>query len=144
MEFAMHGYRFTLPYQVRISDINYGGHLANSAVLDLFQEGRIAYLQNLGDYSEMDIGGGCGIILPEAHVFYRAEMFHSDALQIGVRATQLSRSSLTLEYRIERSGQVTADGTTVLVCFDYAKHKPRRLATAFRDRVLAFEDLKKD
>jgi hypothetical protein len=30
----MEGYRFTIPYSVRVADVNYGGHVANSAVLN--------------------------------------------------------------------------------------------------------------
>ena len=60
----MEGFKFTIPYRVRIADVNYGNHVANSAVLNFFQDARIAYLDNLGGYSELDLGGGCGIILP--------------------------------------------------------------------------------
>jgi acyl-CoA thioester hydrolase len=137
----MDGFEFVVPYKVRIADVNYGGHVANSAVLDFFQEARIAYLGNLGDYSELDIGGGCGIILPEAHVRYRAEMFHDDELLIGVRVRNLSRSSFKMEYCIERHGEITAEGETALVCFDYHKRKPRRLDADFRDKVLDFEKM---
>ena len=76
----MEGFKFTIPYKVRVVDVNYGGHVANSAVLNFFQDARIAYLQNLGGYSELDIGGQCGIILPEARVRYLAEMFLNDEL----------------------------------------------------------------
>ena len=133
----MDGFEFVVPYKVRIAEINYGGHVANSAVLDFFQEARIAYLDHLGGYSELNIGGGCGIILPEAHVRYRAEMFHGDELLIGVKACDLSRSSFKMEYRIERDGEITAEGETALVCFDYRKRKPRRLDADFREKILA-------
>lgn len=135
----MEGFKFTIPYRVRVVDVNYGGHVANSAVLNFFQDARIAYLQNLGGYSELNVGGGCGVILPEAHVRYRAEMFHDDALEIGVRVKHLSRSSFTMEYRIERNGALTAEGETALVCFDYRGKKPRRLDQLFREQVEAFE-----
>ena len=136
----MDGFNFTVPYRVRISDINYGGHVANSAVLNFFQDGRIAYLKNLGDYSELDIGGGCGVILPGANVKYRAEMFHDDELLIGVRVSALNRSSFTMEYRVERDGEVTAEGETSLVCFDYQNRKPRRLDKDFKNKISAFEN----
>ncbi len=45
----MEGFQFTTAYQVRISDINYGNHVANSAVLNFFQDARIRYLKQLGD-----------------------------------------------------------------------------------------------
>ncbi len=135
----MDEFNFTFPYRVRIADVNYGGHVANSAVLNFFQDARIAYLQNLGDYSELNIGGGCGVILPEAKIRYLAEMFHDDQLMIGVKVSSLSRSSFVMEYRIERNGEVTAEGETSLVCFDYQNRKPRRLDKEFKDKITAFE-----
>ncbi|MCF6238721.1 MAG: acyl-CoA thioesterase [Candidatus Marinimicrobia bacterium] len=135
----MEEFNFTIPYTVRIADVNYGGHVANSAVLNFFQDARIAYLKNLGDYSELDIGNQCGVIMPEAHLKYLAEMFHDDELVIGVRIGKLGRSSFTMIYQIERDGETTAEGETVLVCFDYDKRKPRRLHVEFRERVEVFE-----
>ena len=135
----MDGFNFIIPYTVRVVDVNYGAHVANSAVLNFFQDARIAYLKRLGDYSEMDIGKGCGIILPEAHVKYLAEMFLGDELVIGARITNVSRSSFTMCYRIERDGEATAEGETVLICFDYEKRKPRRLDAVFKEKVAAFE-----
>ena len=140
----MDNYRFSIPYTVRIADVNYGAHVANSAVLNFFQDARIAYLNNLGGYSELNVGGECGIILPEAHVRYLAEMFHGDVLQIGVKIAELKRSSFVMHYRIERDGVATAEGETTLVSFDYAARKPRRLDAEFRQKVEAFENLKSE
>lgn len=135
----MEGFNFTIPYVVRVADVNYGGHVANSAVLNFFQDARIAYLKNLGNYSELDIGNECGIILPEAHVKYLAEMFLGEELVIGARIKGVSRSSFTMEYCIEREGVVTAEGETVLICFNYERRKLRRLDVEFREKVEAFE-----
>lgn len=137
----MDNYRFTIPYIVRIADVNYGAHVANSAVLNFFQDARIAYLKNLGDYSEINVGRDCGIILPEAHVRYLAEMFHGDNLIIGARISELKRSSFIMQYRIERAGVATAEGETALVCFDYQARKLRRIDAAFRQKVEAFEGM---
>lgn len=134
----MDGYNFSIAYSVRVADVNYGGHVANSAVLNFFQDARIAYLQNLGGYSELDVGGQCGLILPEAHVRYHAEMFLGDELCIGVRVSKVGRSSFAMLYRIERKGELTAEGETALVCFDYQQRKPRRLDKQF---VLSIEAL---
>jgi YbgC/YbaW family acyl-CoA thioester hydrolase len=137
---SLKDFRFTMPYRVRIADINYGGHVSNAAVLSFFQDARIGYLGTLGAFSEMDIGG-CGLILPEAHVLYRAEMFLQDQLTIGVRVKELKNSSFIMDYRIERDGVLTAEGNTALVAFDYGKRRPCRLPSGFRDAVLSFEPL---
>lgn len=134
----MENFRFTMPYRVRIADINYGGHVSNAAVLSFFQDGRIGYLAAIGGFSEMDIGG-CGIILPEAHAQYRAEMFLNEDLVIGVRIESLKNSSFIMAYRIERAGVVTAEGTTALVAFDYQKRRPCRMPEVFRKAVEEFE-----
>ncbi len=133
-------FNFTTAYQVRISDINYGNHVANSAVLNFFQDARIRYLATIGDFTEFDISG-CGIILPEANVQYKAEMFLADELVIGVKISKLGRSSMTMEYQIERGDKVTACGSTALIAFNYQRRKPCRLPQLFKDAVIAFEGL---
>jgi YbgC/YbaW family acyl-CoA thioester hydrolase len=139
-EEILQDFRFTMPYRVRVADVNYGGHVSNAAVLSFFQDARIGYLAEVGAFSELDIGG-CGIILPEAHALYRAEMFLNNDLVIGVRVEQLKNSSFSMAYRIEREGVVTAEGTTALVAFDYRKRRPCRLPAVFREAIAAFEGM---
>jgi len=134
----MNEFDFVMPYTVRVADINYAGHVSNAVVLNYFQDARIGYLKRLGSFSELDIGG-CGIILPEAHVLYRAEMILGDRLEIGLRCVELRNSSFTLAYRIEREGELMVEGTTSLVAYDYQKRKPVRLPTAFRQAIESFE-----
>ena len=138
----MDGFSFQFSYRVGVADINYGGHVANSAVLNFFQDARIAYLANLGPYSEIDLGG-CGLIMPEAHVFFRKEMFLGDQLQIGVKSHNLKRSSWVMEYRIERAAELTAEGETQLLCFDYTTRKVCRFPAEFRLLLIDFEELEK-
>jgi acyl-CoA thioester hydrolase len=122
---------FIFSSRVGVADINYGGHVSNAAVLTFFQDARMAYLASLGPYTEMDVGG-CGLIMAEAHVYYRQEMFHGDSLRTGVRVAALKRSGFVLQYRIESRSGVTAEGTTPLVCYDYDKRKACRIPPAFR------------
>ena len=135
----MNNFIFHFPYRVGVADVNYGGHVSNAAVLNFFQDARIAFLASLGPYTEIDLGG-CGIIMPEAHVFYRQEMFLGDELTIAVRVEALKRSSFTLGYRVEREGELTAEGTTPLVCFDYEKRKPCRMPAQFNAALAACID----
>lgn len=133
----MDGFPYAFPYQVRVSDVNYGGHVANSAVLNIFQDARIALFASLGEYTELDLGG-CGIIMPEAHVYFRAEMFLRDQLLVGLRCAELKRSSFVLEYRIERDGMLTAEGNTPIVCFNYQLRKACRIPSPFRQQLANF------
>ena len=68
-------------------------------------------------------------------------MVQGEDLLIGVRVRELSRSSFKMEYRIERDGEITAEGETALVSFDYEKRKPRRLDADFKGRVMVAEGI---
>jgi YbgC/YbaW family acyl-CoA thioester hydrolase len=137
----MDDFRFILPYRVRIADINYGGHVSNAAVLSYFQDARIGYLAHIGPFSELAVGEGCGLIMPEAQVRYQAEMFLGDELEIGVRVSQMRQSALVMAYRITRGGKSTAEGTTALVVFDYQLRKARRIPQELRQAIEYFEGM---
>jgi YbgC/YbaW family acyl-CoA thioester hydrolase len=138
---TLEGFRFTMPYTVRVSDINYAGHVSNAAVLQYFQEARIAYLRQLGPFTELDIGEGCGIIMPEARVLYRAEMLLGEVLVLGARVEEVGSTSFRMGYRVERGAQVTAEGTTPIIAFDYAARRPRRVPQGLREALVRFENL---
>lgn len=133
----MSDYKFKIPYSVRISDINYGGHVSNAAVMNFFHDARIAYLGHFNS-SELDIGG-VGIILPEAHVRYHKEMFLGDDLQIGVQIDSMRKSSMIMSYQVLRDGEVTVEGSTNIVAFDYDRRKSVRIPNLFRQQVSDFE-----
>ncbi|MBI5018387.1 MAG: acyl-CoA thioesterase [Deltaproteobacteria bacterium] len=136
----MDNYRFYLPgYGVRAADINAGGHVSATAVLNYFHDARIAYLERLGAFSESDIGDGHGLILAETRVRHRAEMFLGDVLELGVRINQMRSRSFVMGYRVERAGTATAEGTISVVCFDYRQRRPAPVPAAFREAAERFE-----
>ncbi|PLX98519.1 MAG: thioesterase [Desulfuromonas sp.] len=134
----MPDFKFSIPYSVRIADINYGGHVSNAAVMNFFHDARIAYLDHF-ECSEMDIGG-VGVIMPEAHVRYHKEMFLGDRLQIGVRIDSMRKSSFLMLYQICRDEEICVEGSTNIVAFDYDKRKTSRIPAQFRRRTADFEE----
>lgn len=132
-------YSYCQSYTVSISDINYGGHVSNASVLNYFQEGRIGYLKQLGNFSEINIGSDTGMILAESNVKYLAEMFHGDRLDIHVKTTTLKRSSFIFEYQIFKKEVFTVSGHTQMVAFDYNKRKVTKIPDIFKKAIKEFE-----
>jgi acyl-CoA thioester hydrolase len=89
-------FRTELP--VRISDINYGGHLGNDAVLSIVHEARIRFLQTLG-YSELDIQG-LGILMTDAVIVYSSEGHYGDVVSIEVGVTEFQMTSCDFVFRL--------------------------------------------
>jgi 4-hydroxybenzoyl-CoA thioesterase len=123
---------FATEVALRVSDINYGGHLGNDAVLSLAQEARMRFLQSHG-WSEQDVSG-VGIIMTDAVVVYRSEAFHGDVLTIDVAVADLQQLGCDFLFRMvnKASRKEVARVKTGIVFFDYVSRKPSPVPPAFR------------
>ncbi len=76
-------------YQVGIGDINYGGHMGNDKALQVFHDARIIFLRKLG-YTELNMGDDVAVIIVEANVKYKREVFLHDVLETEVGVSKIS------------------------------------------------------
>jgi acyl-CoA thioester hydrolase len=128
-------FKFKTEIPLRITDINYGGHLGNDAVLSLVHEARLQYLTHLG-YTELDIGGAA-LIMADVGIAYRSEAFYGDTLQIEVAPGECTSHGFELLFRLtsKTSGKDVAHAKTGLVAFDYATRKVVELPGAFKSAL---------
>lgn len=116
-------FRTKLP--VRISDINYGGHLGNDIVLSVMHEARMRWLAQQG-YTEMQCGG-CGLIMADTAIQYKGEAFYGDELLIELGIANITSVAFDLYYRVTTlRGEVEVPvvyAKTGMVCFDYNERK---------------------
>ena len=127
---------FSMEVPVRITDINYGGHMGNDAILSSMHEARVRFLGANG-LTEGDVGG-CGLIMIDAVIVYRSQAFHGDTLRIDVAAADIGETSFDLYYRLanKKTGTEVARGKTGMAFYDYRAGKlvkaPERFKAAFR------------
>ncbi len=128
---------FTTDIRVRISDINYGGHLGNDAVLGIVQEARVQFLSSHG-FSEKD-AGGAGIIMVDAVVVYRSESFYGDILTVAVAVVDLTAAGCDFVFRLTNraTGKEVARAKTGIAFFDYRSHSVVPVPEAFRLAMIA-------
>lgn len=125
---------FSTEIPVRITDLNYGNHLGNDALLGLIHEARMQFLSRW-DYTEMDVDG-CGLIMADAAIVYKAQAYYGDRLTIRIHVLQTSRKSCDFFYRIEKhSSEVVALAKTAIVFFDYKQNKPVNIPQNFLNRI---------
>ena len=124
-------YPFSTELTVRITDINYGGHLGNSSVLGLMHEARVLFLKAFG-FSEMDVSG-FGTIMLDSVVIYKAQAFAGDMLLIEVAAGDFSRLGCDIFYRMTRkeTGEEVVLAKTGIAVFDYTGQKRVSPPSAF-------------
>lgn len=127
---------FVTEMPVRITDINYGRHLGNDALLSFIHEARVRFLASLG-LSELDVGD-CGLIMVDAVIVYKAQAVYGDILSIEVAARDFTPLGCDIAYRISnpKSGTEIARAKTGILCYDYSRRKvvkcPDKFLSAFK------------
>lgn len=123
---------FSTRIPVRITDINYGGHLGNDALLSLIHEVRMQFLRHYG-YSEKEMSG-VSVIMGDCAIMYKAEAYYGDVLLAEVSISDVNKYGFDVFYRFsnETTRKEIAVAKTGIVCFDYINRKvaylPEKLA----------------
>jgi acyl-CoA thioester hydrolase len=108
---------------VRITDLNYGGHVGNDTVLTLFHEARMQFLAHYG-VSEMNFGG-TSLIMRNVLIEFRKEIFYGDSIKVHVALSNFSKASFDLFYKMVKGNDemIVATGKTGMVCYNYELKK---------------------
>jgi acyl-CoA thioesterase FadM len=115
---------FATELDVRITDLNYGGHLGNDSMLSLIHEARHRFFVHHG-MREGDVAGA-RLVLADVAIVYRSEAFAGDRLRFEVGIGDVARVACDLCYRITRIGdqRLVAEAKTGLVFLDPASRRP--------------------
>ena len=126
---------FCTEIDVRITDINYGGHLGNDSTLSLIHEARTRFLAKYG-YREADIEG-VGIIMIDAVIIYKGEVFYGDRLRVEVAVDDISQTGCDFYYQLTKisTGKIVTQAKTSIVFFDYQAHKIAKTPKKFCEKI---------
>ena len=125
---------FKTSIPVRITDLNYGGHVGNDTILSLVHEARVQFLQHFG-YTEMQFAG-CSLIMSDAAIEFRSELFYGSKLAVHVAPGNPSRAGFDIFYKLVKENDiVVATAKTGMVCFDYGQRKVVSLPTEARTNI---------
>lgn len=127
---------FSTEIKVRITDMNYGGHLGNDKMLTLLHEARVDFIHFLGFEGELNIGG-LGIIVTDAAIEYKSEVFHNDILKIEVGIGDFNKYGCDLFYCVTNvlSGKEVAHAKTGIAFFNYEKRKIADIPMEFLGKI---------
>jgi len=125
-------YPFQTELTVRVTDLNYGGHLGNDSLVSLVHEARYRFLA-FHQWTEMDCGG-VSLILGDAAIGYQGEAFAGDVMRFDVTAGEPGRCGFRLFFRVTRVSDQAAIGLVEngMICFDYKTRKIQSLPDEVR------------
>jgi len=124
-------FNFSTLIDIRITDINYGGHLGNDSVLGIIHEARIRFFADKG-FSEGNIGG-VGIIMTDVVIVYSSEGLYGDKLRIDVAVSGISNTGFDIYYRIINNAneKEIVKAKTGIVFYNYITKKVVRTPKIF-------------
>lgn len=118
-------YGFFTTIRIRITDLNYGGHVGNDSFLSLIHEARQQFLLHHG-YTELSFAG-TALIMADAAIEFRKELNYGDTIKISVVATNFDKLGFDVFYLLELvlpDGNILAGkAKTGMMCFDYTAKK---------------------
>lgn len=118
-------FNFTTNIPVRITDLNYGGHVGNDSTLSIIHELRVQFLRHHG-YEELNLAG-VGLIMADVTIEFKYELFYGETLRASVAAAEFSKVGFDLYYKLEKqAGEKWISVTharTGMVCYDYSLKK---------------------
>ncbi|MER3497224.1 MAG: thioesterase [Chitinophagaceae bacterium] len=131
-------FHFSTIIPIRITDLNYGNHVGNDAILSILHEARVRFLTH-HHTGELNFGEG-GLIMSDVAIEFRNEAFYGDELRVWVAADHFSKAAFDIFYKVERNneaGDVIAMAKTGMVCFNYEKRKIITVPENIRQKLLS-------
>ena len=130
---ALAKYRTITSLPVQWGDQDAFGHVNNVIYFRWFESARIDLL-NVFESSVTMSGSGLGPILASIQCDYRRQLHFPDTVSIGSRITRVGRSSADIGHAIvsQRHGHVVAEGSSVIVIYDYSAKRVTRIPDDLR------------
>ncbi len=129
-------FHFKTEITIRVTDINYGGHLGNDSLLSIIQEARVQFLNSIGS-TELNFFR-VAMIMSDVAVVYKSEGFYGEVLVIEIAVAEISRVGFELLYKVSelKSNREVAIAKTGMVSFDYKNRKVVSVPDEFKKLFL--------
>jgi acyl-CoA thioester hydrolase len=129
-------YPIVVRIPVQWGEMDAYGHVNNAVFFRYFESARVAYLRACGFTDSYD-RDRIGAILHSTSCRFRQPLFYPDTVLVGARAAEVGEDRFVHAYEAVSltHGTVVAEGTGVIVSFDYERREKAPLPAAVRRRI---------
>jgi acyl-CoA thioester hydrolase len=123
----MEGFAFSTSVRVRFAETDAQGIAHHASFVVWFEVARVAYLErHAGGYQAIR-DRGIEALTTEVRVCYHRAAYFDETLTIWARCGDLRGARFTYEYRIEREGELVADGYSRHATVERETYRPTRV-----------------
>ncbi len=100
------------------------------------------YLQNVLGLT-MSETADTDIIILNLHCDYVSPAFHGEILEVYTRVSRLGNKSMEMLYLVKdrASGRTVAEGSSILVAYDYVSRQSMEIPSGYREKISRFEKI---
>jgi acyl-CoA thioester hydrolase len=135
----MDGFSFSTDVRVRFAETDAQGIAHHASFVVWLEVARVAYLAaHAGGYQAIR-DSGVEALTTEVSIRYHRAAYFDETLRVWARCTGLQGARFTYEYRIERDGELVADGYTRHATVDRETYRATRVPTWLAEAVARAE-----
>jgi acyl-CoA thioester hydrolase len=131
------------PIQIRFADTDMLGHVNNANYLTFMELARMSYFNEV--VNDAVDWNKEGVILAKSTIDYRRPILIDDVLNVHISVDQISSKSFNFSYKFvitKNEEEITyAEGSTIMVCYDYQLNKSIVMPEKWKERIKAYEGM---
>ena len=121
--------------RIYVEDTDAGGIVYHANYLRYMERARTEMMRELG-VTKPALSGGVQIVVSRVELDYRRSAHLDDLLSVSSSLLKLSASTMLIEQRVERDGEVLVEALIKAVCVSSETHKPVRIPKPMRQVML--------
>ena len=124
MNDILKGFPVVVQFPIAWGEMDSQKHVNNVVYFRYFENARIAYYDKIGAW-QISEETGIGTVLATTDCRYRVPLTYPDTVHVGAKITKLEKDRFTMDYRVvsHRLGKLAAEGTGVLVTYDFQENR---------------------
>ena len=135
----MQGFSFSTDVRVRFAETDAQGIAHHASFVVWLEVARVAYLAHYTGGYQAIRERGLEALTTEVRLRYHRAAAFDETLRVWARCGDLRGARFTYEYRIERDGELVADGYSKHAVVDHETYRPTRVPEWLADAIARAE-----
>jgi acyl-CoA thioester hydrolase len=133
------GFSFSTEVRVRFAETDAQGIAHHASFVVYLEVARVAYLEAFAGGYQAIRDRGIEALTTEVHLLYHQAAYFDERLTIRTRCTGVRGARFRYEYRIERGGELVAEGHTSHAIVERGTNRPTRVPEWLAEAVATAE-----
>jgi acyl-CoA thioester hydrolase len=136
---AVEGFSFSTDVRIRFAETDAQGIAHHASFVVWLEVARVAYLARFAGGYQAIRDGGLEALTTEVFLRYHRAAGFDEILTIWTRCVDVRGARFTYEYRIERGGELVAEGYSRHASVDRETYRPTRLPAWLAEAIATAE-----